>query len=127
MEIFVIAANKLADFAGKPLPVDIPLQRIRRGNELTAACITVGSVVDIVANSIYLHRLDDPDKGLRVANEILPIMPTLFCGLRFVNSVEAIAGLFILNGIATSTPLLLGMNLLFVDVAAVDNFVPKQR
>lgn len=109
--------HMLASFKFK----DLASQRLRRGNEITAGLATVFSAVDIGITGRYLATTKgEKNRGILIASEIVPIMPSLFCGLRYSSDFSALAARIVLNTAAAGVPLILGQQLLSNDLAALE-------
>ncbi|MEO1391013.1 MAG: LamG domain-containing protein [Cyanobacteria bacterium J06634_6] len=95
-------------------------QRLRRADQVTASLVTALMLVDLGLTSRFLRAAPkgQDKKGLRVASEILPMMPTIFCGLRFIEDPIALAARVAVNGIS-GIPISFNLLLVSDDAKAV--------
>ncbi|MEM7799874.1 MAG: LamG domain-containing protein, partial [Chloroflexota bacterium] len=85
-------------------------QRLRRGTEISAVVAVLFSLVDIGLTGRYLGTIPKDDKvGREISNEVLAILPFLFCWLRMKPSVETLLAQLAIN--VTSTVTTTGLNI----------------
>ncbi|MCU0466478.1 MAG: hypothetical protein MUF38_18155, partial [Anaerolineae bacterium] len=99
---------------------EMPIQRLGRADDFSAFMLVAFTLIDLELTGLYLATLPQgKSKRLEVANEVIGLLPNLFCFVRHSGPKGAIA-LAVLDGVTAITNFGLGIKLLIDAVDAVD-------
>lgn len=103
----------------KKKPEEMPMQRMKRADEFSSFMTASFALIDLELTGLYLATIPKEDKrGREVANEVVALLPSLFCGIRHSGPTGA-AALALLDVAAAFTNFGLGVQILKDDVKAL--------